>query len=459
MSKNEEYVLGLKKYIEENSEVLRREVRHGLACYYSMESGTTITQAKVQFYHGSFADHIPGVHHALEHMLFKGKNKEIVSKLEHLGASINAYTSVGITVFTVECSSKKAFDVMPIFAEMFHHKDGFIVDEEEWKLEQTVIQSERVESEADHDCMAHDEVARTLYADGVQVNILGTEDDINRITPADLVKAYNDMVYRENTAFILKHGVYCSNMMIHVAAILNGFIPSYPTRDILNGCIFEKRELSESYGISNALKSINSIDFSVYIRLDADVTCPVFEVISCLITHYIGRGISSPLFTKVRDALGGVYYCDSHSFSGTTLGANIGINVKIHADSPDEHIRACLDILKDLRDNGMTEEEFDKTKNAVAYTIAKVHENGRMTALSKAANLRMEKVYDGLHISTILENMSYGIANGIIHELLNEKAKSIAMTVTYPENSTPLGDTVINKAQSALKSRGDEADA
>ena len=459
MNNNEEYVLGLNKYIEENSEVLRRDVRDGLACYSSMEEGTTITQARVQFYHGSFADHIPGVHHALEHMLFKGKNKEIVQKLEHLGASINAYTSVGSTVFTVECSSKKAFDVMPVFAEMFNHKDGFVVDEEEWRLEQTVIQSERVESEADHDCVAHDEVAKTLYADGVQVNILGTEDDINRITTADLVKAYNDMVYRENTAFMLKHGVYCTNMTIHMASLLTRFIPSYPTRDRHNGYIFAKRELTENYGISNALKSVNSIDFSVYLRLDADVTCPVFEIISCLITHYIGRGISSPLFTKVRDALGGVYYCDAHSFSGITLGANLGINVKIHSDNPDEHINACLGILKDLKENGMTEEEFNKTKNAVAYTIAKVHENGRMNALSKAANLRMEKVFDGSHISAILENLSYGVANGIIHELLNEKVKSLAMTITYPENANPLGDSVLSKLQNALNREGDEVNA
>lgn len=429
-----DYGKSLVEMLDTYSEVIQKKNISGIDVYQSQEDGTTLSKIYIQFYHGSFADSIPGIHHVLEHMIFKGKNAELVKRMESLGASLNAFTSVGHTVFTMECSTKKTFEIMPIFVDMFKTgENGFDIIESEWELEKSVIQSERVQAENDHDCNVGDAVAASMYADGVQLNVLGSENDINSITIDDLKRTYSEMVYKENVAILMKHGVYCNNMAIRMASLLAERIPSFPDRDRIGDNIFAPRDRATDYTIGVKNKNADCIDFNMYARFDLNPLDPLHDVLMGLMSAYISGGISSPLFTKVRDGLGDVYTCGAYTYTGMVIGANLGICAGIHAEDPSKHFRACQDILVDLKENGMTIDGFEMAKNRLYYRIAKNCENGRFEALRHAANYRADKVYVSMHSNTILENMSYGIANGFIKEILNDRLLSINTTIVYPD--------------------------
>ena len=434
MSYLKEYGEGIMAMLDTYSEVIQKRKVHGIDVYASQEDDSRLTNMHVHFYHGSFADNIPGVHHALEHMMFKGKNANLVKQMEALGASLNAYTSIGHTVFTMECSSKKAFDIIPIFADMFKTgEDGFDVIESEWELEKSVIQSERIQSANDHYCNVADEVAKNLYAEGVNINVLGDEADINRITVEDLKKTYNEMVYVENMSLVIKHGVYCNNLAGRMTELLSERIPSMPDRDRLNGYVFAPSDRTTDKVLGIKKKNVHCVDYNLYARLDLNPMNPLHDVLINLMSCYIGGGLSSPLFVKIRDELGGVYSCGSYIYNGAIIGANLGLCVGINAEDPSEHFRACGDILRDLKENGMTEEGFEKAKNRVYYRNAKNGEAGEFNALHYVSDYRADKVYVTLHYDTILDNLTYEIANRLVKEILNERLLSTNITIVYPE--------------------------
>ena len=201
----------LARLAEETNIVTKRNI-HGFDVYCAGED-TALAKVRVVFNHGSSVDEVEGVHLALEHMMFKGKNKVLVERLEFLGAIINASTSMFKTVFILECSVFKLMDAIPLFAKLF---EDFSVNAEDWDKERSVIHSERIQCETDHDSIAWDNVTLALYADDVKSNILGTEDSINRITLEDLTKAYAKMVFRQNTYVVLT----CSKSLLMPAVEL-----------------------------------------------------------------------------------------------------------------------------------------------------------------------------------------------------------------------------------------------
>lgn len=81
----------------------------------------------------------------------------------------------------------------------------------------------------------------------------------------------------------------------------------------------------------------------------------------------------------------------------------------------------------------MTEEGFEKAKNSVYYRNAKNGEAGKFNALHYVSNYRADKVYVTLHYDTILDNLTYEIANRLVKEILNERLLSTNITIVYPE--------------------------
>ena len=64
MSYLKEYGEGIMAMLDTYSEVIQKRKVHGIDVYASQEDDSRLTNMHVHFYHGSFADNIPGVHHA-----------------------------------------------------------------------------------------------------------------------------------------------------------------------------------------------------------------------------------------------------------------------------------------------------------------------------------------------------------------------------------------------------------
>ena len=415
----------LARLSEETNIITKRNI-HGFDVYCAGED-TALAKVRVVFNHGSAVDEVEGVHHALEHMMFKGKNKLLVERLEFLGASINASTSMFKTVFILECSVFKIMDAIPLFAKLF---EGFSVNAEDWDKERSVIHSERIQCATEHDTIAWDNVIMALYADDVKSNILGTEDSINRITLEDLTKAYESMVFRQNAYAVL---TCTKSLLMPAVELLTTSLSEYVEmkRNIIVGDSDSvKLRGSAFYLHQKQLEHIQYKDLTKCYVLDLDPLNPVHDLVAYFISTYISGGLSSPLFTEIREKLGSVYRCNTYIYRNH-IGLTLCFSVGVHADDITPYEDAVDWIMDDIEVNGITEEGFERTKNALDYWFAKSSERGVVDPIGYYASVGADKVYEASHMMYMLSDMSYDAMNKLIGEVIGD-IKSTVVTRLHP---------------------------
>ena len=429
----------LARLAEETNVITKRNI-HGFDVYCAGED-TALAKVRVVFNHGSSVDEVEGVHHALEHMMFKGKNKVLVERLEFLGANINASTSMLKTVFILECSVFKLMDAIPLFAKLF---EDFSVNAEDWDKERSVIHSERIQCETDHDSIAWDNVTLALYADDVKSNILGTEDSINRITLEDLTKAYAKMVFRQNTYVVL---TCAKSLLMPAVELLTTSLAEYigMKRNIaVDDSTGVKLRGSAFYLRQKQLEYIQYKDLTKCYVLDLDPMNPVHDLVAYFISTYISGGLSSPLFTEIREKLGSVYSCNTYIYRNH-IGLTLCFSVGVHAEDITPYEDAVDCIMDDIEVNGITEEGFERTKNALEYWFAKSSERGVIDPIGYYASVGADKVYEASHMMYMLSDMSYETMNNLVSEVIGD-IKSTVVTRLHPVETgvtTPCTDSTL----------------
>lgn len=422
------------KALKEEAVIPRREMFEGLAFYGEEEQNVALAKVRVTFHHGAYADEIPGLHHALEHMMFKGKNKELVRQMEFLGASVNAFTSLASTGFTLECNVFKADEIIPLFAEMFRPEGGtFTVDPADWETERSVIHSERIQSENDSNSITWDEIIKAIHVDGVQSNILGTEDDINSMKPEHFTKVFNETVYRQNTTVVLTAS---KGLMHHLSAVLcNKLVDIIPMSEDPNSVDSKyKFERVKALNYHRHTAKVENLDYKVYANstyIDLDPSNPVHDMMMLLVSTYVSGGITSPLFENVREKLGNVYDCSSYAYRGR-LGYNFIVEVGVHDDYLSRYAEEVDCIINDIGKNGISKEAFDRAKNAVGYVMAKQSERGAIDALCYYGSVKAKNIYYSAHMLWLLEDLEYDDANAMIKEMFNERGGSMVLLELYP---------------------------
>jgi predicted Zn-dependent peptidase len=88
-----------------------------------------------------------------------------------------------------------------------------------------------------------------------------------------------------------------------------------------------------------------------------------------LLTTLLGEGMSSRLFQKLREELGICYYVRA-SFDEYTDHGTFSVSAGVDPARSLEAISAILQVLKSLRDEGVSEEELQKAKE---YTIGNLY--------------------------------------------------------------------------------------
>ncbi len=132
-------------------------------------------------------DHLNGLAHVVEHMVFKGAGargtREIAEAIEDVGGIINAWTARDQTVFYGRTLSKD----MPLLAELIA---DFLraphMDEEHLEREKTVILSELGEATDSPDDLVHDHLFEAAFQDEpLGRSVLGRTETLSAITAED----------------------------------------------------------------------------------------------------------------------------------------------------------------------------------------------------------------------------------------------------------------------------------
>ena len=309
-----------------------------------------------------------GISHVLEHMIFKGTPTrsyfEISEEIDYLGANVNAHTTKEETVFYINALTQflgKSVDIL------FDIVTNSTIDEKELEKEKDVI----VEEIKMYKDSADDLVFETNYADCINGQygkpIIGTEESVKGFTAEEIRKYYRERYTKDNILIVVSGNFDKDEIIQKINEYFGKLADTKVDRR-------EKIDFSFNAGKKTVLKDINQVNICISHKSE-DYNSEK-KVYTDILSNIIGGSMSSRLFQEIREKNGlaySVYTYNQYYLSGGLTSTYIGTNL----ESYEKAIEITLLEFKKLRENGVTEEELQKSKNKYISRISFAMENPR----------------------------------------------------------------------------------
>jgi predicted Zn-dependent peptidase len=335
-----------------------------------------------------------GVSHYIEHMMFKGTEtrtaKEISEIIDNEGGMINAYTSRDLTVYYIQMLSNKIGTGIDVLSDMFMNST---FSEENLEKERNVIIEEIRMYDDIPEEIIHDENVKYAVT-GVQSNsVLGTIESLKGITRERFLKYFNEQYIASNLVISVAGKVDVDEIYTLLNKGLGKFRDSNFRRDIDTSFIIN--------GGENLIKKeTNQVHLCFNTR--GNGVKDDMKYSGAIISSVLGGNMSSRLFQKIREERGLAY--SVYSYGTAFLEGGL---FTIYAGTTKESYKEVLEIIKnefnDIRENGITESELQKSKNQFLsmLTFSLESSKGKMSRMANSY-LLYDKVID---IDEIIEKI------------------------------------------------------
>jgi len=340
-----------------------------------------------------------GISHFIEHVTFKGTPKrtsnQINEESEFLGSRINAYTSKEVTTYYIKSTTEKATDSFEILSDMFVNAS---YDQVELDKEKGVICEEiaMVEDTPDEVCL--DLLSSAFFGNsGYGKTILGSKDNVNSFTRADVLN-YRKAGYTLDNIVV----VFCGNITESLAEKL--------VLDYLEGKLENKKSITQEnntiiYDKKYINKEIEQAHFAI--AYNGVSFYDNNRYLLNLASTVLGGGMSSRLFSKIREEKGLCYTIYSYPSSYKDCGSFViysGVNPKTCKDA----VASVLQEVKKFKQDGITEQEFLKAKNQyLASLIMSQESNVSLMSVFAKYLLLTGEVYDFDKAIKDIESITY----------------------------------------------------
>lgn len=324
-----------------------------------------------------------GVSHLLEHMMFKGTKtksaKDISEIIDNEGGIINAYTGKENTVYYVQMLSNRLKEGIEVLTDMF--LNSTFSEENLEKEKNVVIEEIRMYDDIPEE-IVHDRNT-ALVIDGVQGNVvLGSEKSIREMTREKLVKYFKEQYRPENIVISIAGNFSYED----ISEVLNnglGTIENISPEREYNGEM-------EIRSIENKItKDTNQIHLCFNTKGCSLTSDMRYEV--AIISNTLAGNMSSRLFQKIREDRGLAYSVFSYTSSFEEGGL-----FTVYAGTTKKDYKEVLEIIEnefeDIKENGITEYELQKSKNQFlsAVTFGLESSKGRMNRMANSYLLYKE---------------------------------------------------------------------
>ena len=325
-----------------------------------------------------------GIAHFLEHLAFKGtKNRtaeEISRAIEKVGGDFNAFTSEEKTFYHVKLPSKHIELAMDVLFDIFFNP---LHDSEEIKKECNVI-IEEIKMYRDNPrayCM--EKLKSCLYKAPFGMFIAGTEENIKNMTREQLVEKYREMYFPKN-AILSVVGNNDFSEIIGLAEKLckniQGKEPEIKEIEFQNLQIKENRDNLQQANVCIGFHFPKANDEK---RYAADVFTAIF-----------GQGMSSKLFTEVREKRGLAYAVKSDIDDGKEY-SYLFIYIGTEKEKVDEVIKICIEEFRKMAN--ITEKELEDGKRQLIGNFeinSEASENTAMSLIDEEISGKAEDYYE-----------------------------------------------------------------
>ena len=298
-------------------------------------------------------DETDGISHYIEHMQFKGTNKrnafEISDAFDRLGAQVNAFTGKDVTCYYTKCTTDHTKEAFEILSDLFLNAT---YPEDEAAREKGVICEEISMNEDTPEDLCLDVLASAFYGkENYGRNILGTPKNVNSFT-LEMVEAYKKLWYRpENIVISFAGGVDFQTAQ----ALVDEYFG-----DLEKGAFKKsKKNIQFTHKSLYRKKSVEQMHLGIaYPALKRD-----HELIDALnaVNGVLGGNMSSRLFQEVREKKGLAYSVYSYISSFDECGS-LSIYAGVNSANALSAYEAIGKVIDDMRKNGITEDEFLRSR-------------------------------------------------------------------------------------------------
>jgi len=297
-----------------------------------------------------------GVSHFLEHVLFKGSTKypsaqAIAEAVDAVGGYNNAYTGEDVTSFYIKVPARHGELAVDILCDMVKNP---LLDKHEIDRERGVIIEEMNVFRDDPPRFIGTLVPGLIFPDNpLGRDIIGSEEVIHKIS-RDEIADYQRRHYRPNNMVIAVAGaVKHDELVTQVKAALGDMIAlKQPAIDPVSPQSADKLSVVHAKPTAQAHFMIASRGYSY-----DDDDEPASRVVAAI----LGRGMSSRLFTNVRERQGLAYtvFAEVNSYVDTGLfEAYAGVNL----DKIEQALDSVLHELELIRQEPVLEAELHKAQ-------------------------------------------------------------------------------------------------
>ena len=318
-----------------------------------------------------------GITHFIEHMLFKGTEKrtadQISGAVDAVGGQLNAFTSKENTCYYIKTLTEDFPLAVDVLSDMFLNSR---FDNEEIAKEREVIIEEIKMYEDTPDDQVHDLMSANLWPDHpLGRAILGTEESIAAFDH-DMLKDYMKQNYTGSNIVVSVVGNISHKQVVDAIQEVLGGIPKGEPNQY---AIADRAKA----GVNCYYKEIAQSQICVAMPGVAKEDDRLFPL--SVLNTYLGGGMSSRLVKKIREEEGLAYSVYSYNGSYTDTGAFV-ISVGTRPENCQRVIDIILEELEDVRQNGITQDELDKSFSQLKGSLYMGLEtvNSRMNKLGRS---------------------------------------------------------------------------
>lgn len=308
-------------------------------------------------------DHQRGISHFLEHMCFKGtitydSPKKLALAFDEKGVESNAFTSYEYTGYYAKGPAKHTDFYIDTISDIFLNST---FPEDEIKKERGVVLEEIKMYEDLPFRVVQEDLMVLLYGDQPAArSILGVPETVSSFSHKD-VRTYHTRYYTPNNSLMVVAGPATHNAVVslakkHFAKLPPQIVPK--KKKIRN----TQKEPLFSYKERRVDQMHIAIGFRGFSIGDKDV--PVAEVLAAV----LGKGMSSRLFSKVREELGGAYYIRASHDELSDHGI-FSISAGIDSSRAPIILSEIASVLCDSKKNLINDKELSKAKEILKSGI------------------------------------------------------------------------------------------
>ena len=307
-----------------------------------------------------------GISHFIEHMQFKGTDKrtafEVSDAFDRIGAQVNAFTGKDSTVYYAKSTRDHAEEAFEALSDLFLHAT---YPDDEMEREKGVICEEISMNEDTPEDLCLDLLATAYFgAENYGRNILGPAENVKSFTKS-AVAAYKKARYCPENIVISFAGGIEKNKAFDLADKYFSELEKGEFESRERKVVFPSKTLQKTKPIEQTHLALAFPSF--------ERNHPLSDAMAAM-CGVLGGNMSSRLFQEVREKRGLAYSVYSYTSAYEECGV-LTIYAGVNPKKANDALSAIQAVIDDLRKNGVTDEEFMRSREQMKSNLFFSNEN------------------------------------------------------------------------------------